>query len=223
MRRYSMFALAGSLCCMPASAQRPTADEQKRTMDAVRDIAIHYSSKLPDFIIAAGPGPLGKSLTIYDSREKVWHDLGAVVIHPDVDWTWMEPSWKPWFADGSRLVFFTSDGLIVSTPDGKQSRVLLRTQEPAGLAVPSPDGRAIADATFTSAPRPSGRGSAPTFYTTGIWIVEVEGKSQPRRLTGPTVSSTYDLRWLDNQHLVSDRIEQLRLPKAQLWMVDADH
>jgi hypothetical protein len=172
--------------------------------------------------VAAGPGPLGKSLTIYDSREKVWHDLGAVVIHPDVDWTWMEPSWSPWFADGSRLVFFTADGLVASTPDGKQRSVLLRTQEPAGLAVPSPDGRAIAYATFMSAPRPNGIGSPPTFYTTGIWIVDVQGESQPRRLTGPGVTSTYDLRWLDNQHLVFDRIEQLRLPKAQLWMVAVD-
>jgi hypothetical protein len=55
--------------------------------------------------IAAGPGPLGRSLTIYDSREKVWHDLGTVVIHPDPDWTWMEPSWNPWFTDGSHLFF----------------------------------------------------------------------------------------------------------------------
>jgi hypothetical protein len=172
--------------------------------------------------IAAGPGRLGKSLTIYDSREKVWHDLGPAVIHPDADWTWMEPSWNPWFADGSHLVFFTSDGLTVSTPDGKQRRVLVRPEEPAGLAVPSPDGRAIAYATFAGAPRPNGAGTPPTFHTTGIWIVHVEAVSQPRRLTGPTVSSTYDLRWLDNQHLVFDRSEQLRLPKAQLWMVAAD-
>src|SRR5271163_115039 len=50
MRRYSIFALAGSLLCIPASAQRPTADEQKRTIDTAREIAIHYSSELPDFI-----------------------------------------------------------------------------------------------------------------------------------------------------------------------------
>src|SRR5271156_2118038 len=50
MRRYSIFAFAGSLLCIPASAQRPTAEEQKRTIDTAREIAIHYSSKLPDFI-----------------------------------------------------------------------------------------------------------------------------------------------------------------------------
>jgi hypothetical protein len=171
--------------------------------------------------IAAGPGRLGQSLTIYDSREKVWRDLGAVVIHPDANWTWMQPSWNPWFADGSHLVFFTSEGLIVSTPDGMQRRVLLGTQDPAGLAVPSPDGRAIAYATFASTPRPN-VGSPPIFHTTGIWIVDVEGESKPRRLAGPTASVTYDLRWLDNQHLVFDRIDPMALAKAQLWMVAAD-
>jgi hypothetical protein len=50
MLRYSMFALAASLICIPVSAQRPTPEEQKRTIDTAREIAIHYSSKLPDFI-----------------------------------------------------------------------------------------------------------------------------------------------------------------------------
>jgi hypothetical protein len=131
----------------------------------------------------------------------------------------LEPVVHGWFTP----VFFTTEGLIVSTPDGKQQRVVLRTHERAGLAVPSPDGGAIAYATFTSAPRPNGRGSPPTFSTAGIWIVGVEGESQPRRLTGPGMGSTYDLRWLDNQHLVFDRIEQGRPPKAQLWTVAADH
>jgi hypothetical protein len=50
MRRYSIFAFAGSLLCIPAPAQRPTAEEQKRTIDTARGIAILYSSKLPDFV-----------------------------------------------------------------------------------------------------------------------------------------------------------------------------
>jgi hypothetical protein len=50
MRRYSLLAFAGSLLWIPASAQRPSAEEQKRTIDTAREIAIHYSGKLPDFI-----------------------------------------------------------------------------------------------------------------------------------------------------------------------------
>ena len=35
---------------MPAAAQKPTPEEQRRTLDTARDIAINYSGKLPDFI-----------------------------------------------------------------------------------------------------------------------------------------------------------------------------
>lgn len=172
--------------------------------------------------IAAGDGHLGSSLSIYDSRAKVWFDLGAVIMHPDRSWNWMEPSWSPWFADSSKLAYFTTEGLIVSSSDGSRKRVVLRTQEPAGLAVPSPDGRAIAYATFASRPRPSGPGYNPIWNCTGIWMVGLEEPGRPRRLTGPTPSLTYALRWLDNQHLVFDRVEQGIPPKAQLWTVAAD-
>lgn len=50
MRLYPTVAIVGSLLCLPASAQRPTPAEQKRTIDTAREIAIHYSGKLPDFI-----------------------------------------------------------------------------------------------------------------------------------------------------------------------------
>src|SRR5271154_3073521 len=50
MRLYSILAFAGLLLCTSASAQRPTAEEQKRTIATAREIAIHYSGKLPDFI-----------------------------------------------------------------------------------------------------------------------------------------------------------------------------
>jgi hypothetical protein len=50
MKRHWILAAAGSLLCLPASAQRPTPEEQQRTLDAARDIAIHYSHKLPDFL-----------------------------------------------------------------------------------------------------------------------------------------------------------------------------
>lgn len=50
MRRYSILVLACSLLCTLATAQKPNADEQKKAIDAAREVAIHYSSKLPDFI-----------------------------------------------------------------------------------------------------------------------------------------------------------------------------
>jgi hypothetical protein len=50
MLRYPILALAASLLCLPTSAQRPSADDQKRTIDTAREIAIHYTSKLPDFV-----------------------------------------------------------------------------------------------------------------------------------------------------------------------------
>jgi hypothetical protein len=172
---------------------------------------------------AVGPRRLERSLNLHDIREKIWTDLGTAVIHPADGWDWMEPSWSPWFADSSQLAFFTPEGLIVSSPDGKQKRVVVRTQEPAGLAVPSPDGRAIAYATFASRPRTSGGGNTPIWNCTGIWVVGLGGSSQPRRLTGQTPSLTYDLRWLDNGHLVFDRIEEGFPPRARIWKVAADH
>ena len=100
--------------------------------------------------IAAGPGHFGRTLSVYHVREKAWIDFGKIVIHPDPDWDLMEASWSPWFADGSQLAFFDAQNLIVSSPDGLRKRVILQTNEPAGLAVPSPDGQSIAYATFTA-------------------------------------------------------------------------
>jgi hypothetical protein len=50
MRRHLMIPTLASLLCLPAAAQRPAAEDQKRVLDAARDHAIHYTSKLPDFI-----------------------------------------------------------------------------------------------------------------------------------------------------------------------------
>src|SRR5271168_2215302 len=50
MRRYLTIAALGSLLSIPSAAQRPTPEEQKHTLDTARDTAIHYTSKLPDFI-----------------------------------------------------------------------------------------------------------------------------------------------------------------------------
>jgi hypothetical protein len=54
-RRWTIVAL-GILSCAPASAQRPTPEEQRYTLEAAREIAIHYSGKLPDFICTENVG-----------------------------------------------------------------------------------------------------------------------------------------------------------------------
>lgn len=169
---------------------------------------------------SCGTWHLGGSLSVYDLREKNWVEFGPIVVHPMQGWDWWQPGWNPWFADGSQLAFFHAQELVVSSPDGQQKRVVLRTEEPSGLAVPSPDGRAIAYATFASRPRTSGGGNLPIWNCTGIWVVGLEASNQPQRLVGQTSDLTLDLRWLDNEHLVFDRIQEELPPKARLWMVN---
>jgi len=168
--------------------------------------------------IAVAPGTFGLTLNIYDLRQKAWNDLGKAIIHPDKAWDWMKASWSPWFADSSQLAFFTSDGLVVSSPNGNR-RVLLAAREPAGLATPSPDGRAIAYGTFASHPGPNG-GSI--WHSTGIWVVDLKESSQPRQLTGATQGVTHAVRWLDDQNLVFDSVEGGIPPKGRLWTVHVD-
>lgn len=50
MRRSWIIFAIGLVPCATTFAQRPAPEEQRRTLDAAREIAIHYSSKLPDFI-----------------------------------------------------------------------------------------------------------------------------------------------------------------------------
>lgn len=49
MRSYGVTAL-GLFLCIPVTAQRPAPEEQQRTLGSAREIAVHYVSKLPDFI-----------------------------------------------------------------------------------------------------------------------------------------------------------------------------
>lgn len=170
--------------------------------------------------VALGPDRPGRLLSVYDLQEKSWVDLGGIVVSPDPGWNWMEPSWNPWLADSSGLTFFTSEGLVLASADGRQRRVVLRTAEPAGLAVPSPDGRLIAYATFASRPPTDGMGNAPIWNCTGVWVVGVQTSVEPLRVAGPTLESTLDLRWLDDNHLVYDRVEADYPPKARIWMVE---
>jgi hypothetical protein len=75
---------------------------------------------------------------VYDIELKTWADLGEADIHPDRDWDYIKPSWNPWFADSSRLTYFTNDHSIlsISTPDGNQ-RKNIQINVTAGIASPS--------------------------------------------------------------------------------------
>jgi hypothetical protein len=50
MRRYLTYAVWGAVFCIPAAGQKPTPEQQRQTLDTAREIAIHYASKLPNFI-----------------------------------------------------------------------------------------------------------------------------------------------------------------------------
>lgn len=50
MRRHLMLIALGLLPWTPANAQKPTEEAQRSILDKARDIALHYTSKLPDFL-----------------------------------------------------------------------------------------------------------------------------------------------------------------------------
>lgn len=169
--------------------------------------------------IAVTGQPQG-ALNVVDRETKTWHELGKVVVHPDPGWNWMQPAWDPWFAGASQLTFLDSGTLTVSSADGRERRAIIQINEPAGLAVPSPDGRAIAYATFDSRPPGPTDGSNNVWFCTGIWVVELGKDKPPLRLTQSSPENTLDLRWLDDTHLVFDRVIGFIPPKARLWMVE---
>jgi hypothetical protein len=117
---------------------------------------------------------------VYDIDLKKWTDLGEADIHPDRDWDYIKASWNPWFADGSRLAYFTHDHSIlsISAPDGKQ-RKDIQINGTAGIASPSPDGQFIAYvrlryiriAPAESAPRPTvlGRNASGLSHSGAKW------------------------------------------------------
>jgi Tol biopolymer transport system component len=148
------------------------------------------------FVAVTGDWPQSH-LWLYNTDMKKWTDLGEGDIHPDHDWDYIKPSWNPWFADSSRLAYFTSNRSVLSirTPDGKQ-RTDIQVGGTAGLAAPSPDGRTVAYVTF----EPRARKIRPDMQFWGgtrIWLISLGGKPDPRSLTQKSLDETYDLRWLN--------------------------
>ena len=171
-------------------------------------------------LIRTAPRGGSTRLWVYDRQNESWADLGAVIIHPDEGWDYINPAWNPWFADSSRLAYLAAAGIVISSPDGKSKRIVSRPKQPAGLVVPSPDGESIAYATF--APRPMKQRPDLKFWGgSTIWIIPTAPSSRARPLTRKDRDTTYSLRWLDNRQLVFDRIaDEIFYGRARLWKVD---
>jgi hypothetical protein len=159
-------------------------------------------------------------LQIYDRNQKTWTNLGQAYVHADENWDYLKPSWNPWFADSSKVVFISPDGIAVSAPDGKDKKILLEQAGDFGIPVPSPDGKNIAYVSYE--PRPKEVRPDLKFYGgTIIRVIDSEGKTAPRAVTGKSPDETYCLRWLNNRQIVFDRIaDESYYKKARLWKAD---
>ena len=76
-------------------------------------------------------------LRTYDLQRESWTDLGSIIIHPDKNWSYIQPDWNPWFADGSHLVFARESAILITKPDGTadyQIKVNGRAGVPTGFA-----------------------------------------------------------------------------------------
>ncbi len=160
------------------------------------------------------------NLLIYDKQKASWTNLGKFIIHPYEDWDYIKPSWNPWFADSSRLVFATAAGITISSPDGKSKQIISKPKQASGLAVPSPDGNIVAYATFD--PKPMKESPDLKFWGgSQIWIVPIAANAEAHPVTHKNEDTTLDLRWLNNHELVFDRIANEQIyKKARLWKVN---
>ena len=173
------------------------------------------------YIAVTGSWSGSPNLWVYDTQTKGWVNLGEAEIHPDANWDYIKPSWNPWFSDSSRLVYFTRNNTVlsISTADGKR-RTDIQIDGTGGLAAPSPDGKSVAYITFERRPSKL-RPDLPFWGGTRIWLVPLSGKHVPTPITPKNPEETYDLRWLNSQTLVFDRISDDPLYQhARIWKID---
>jgi len=166
--------------------------------------------------LAVFGGNTTTELRIYDLQLQLWTDLGGITIHPDTNWSYIQPDWNPWFADSSRLVFLKNTALEIATPDGTH-RTEITIEGSAGLPTPSPDGQSIAYVTFD--PRPQqGRPDLQFWGGTTILVVAALPGSPPRTVSLKNSDEVYDLKWLNNNALVFDRVADEPFYKhARIW------
>jgi len=170
-------------------------------------------------VFGAFPQP---DLRVYDLVLESWTDLGEISVHPDHGWWYIQPSWNPWFADGSRLVFLRHSTLVIATPDATV-RTEIKIDSPAGLPVSSPDGQSIAYVTFE--PRPMRMRPDLQFWGgTTIWVVPAFAGEVARPVTAKNQDEILDLKWLNNDALVFDRIaDEPFYAHARIWKVAVSH
>jgi len=155
-------------------------------------------------------------LRVYDFRLESWIDFGRMSIHPDKDWSYIQPDWNPWFADSSRLVFLRDSTLVITVPDGTQ-KTEIKIDGPAGLPVPSPDGKSIAYITFEPSPKQA-RPDLQFWGGTTIMVVPTSGESRPLTVTLKNPDEVYDLKWMNSDALVFDRIaDDVFYQHARIW------
>jgi Tol biopolymer transport system component len=158
------------------------------------------------------------NLRVYDLRRKSWKELGRISIHPDENWSYIQPDWSPWFADSSRLVYLRDSTLVIATPDGR-NKTEIKIEGQAGLPTPSPDGKSIAYATFE--PRPMKERPDLQFWGgTTIMVVSTSTGTKPRPITLKNSDEVYDLKWLNNGDIVFDRVaDEQFYGHARIWKV----
>ena len=174
--------------------------------------------------VLGASGPVGttkdNNLWVYDRSKESWANLGKIIISPDPDWDYIKPSWNPWFADSSRLAFIKESGVVVAAPDGSRKHVIAQPDRTAGLAVPSPDGKHVAYATFEGTPMEA-RPDLTFWGRTTIWVVPVNGSAKPRPVTRQAPETTYCLRWLSDSELVFDRVaDEMLYRQARIWKTE---
>jgi hypothetical protein len=142
--------------------------------------------------------------------------LGRIRIHPDRNWSYIQPDWNPWFSDSSRLVFLRDSTFVIVTPDGRENTEI-KIEGQAGLPTPSPDGQSIAYAIFE--PRPMKvRPDLQFWGGTTIMVISTSTGSKPRPVTLKNSDEVYDLKWLNNGAIVFDRVaDEQFYGYARIW------
>jgi WD40-like Beta Propeller Repeat len=202
---------------------RPTADSHEVIETPTRAIVTKQPLQQDRLV----PSPDGRylavfgdfrrpALRIYDFLLKSWTDLGEISVHPDNDWAYIQPSWNPWFADGTRIVFLRDSTIVVASPDGT-TKVEIKTDAPAGLPVPSPDGQWIAYVTFEARPKRI-RPDLQFWGGTTIWVVSISAGGAARAVTQKNTDEVLDLKWLGNDNLVFDRVaDEVFYRHSRIW------
>ncbi len=110
---------------LPALAQKPTPADQKKTLDAAREIALHYSSKLPDFICTENMERVDRSSPTSIIADKLTIQLS---------YSGQKESYKLLTMNGSKTdqSFDSLEGLISG---GEFGSLLLGVFDPASAAV----------------------------------------------------------------------------------------